>query len=94
MATSSLHVSNLSWVTSDDTLEEVFSEFGEVLNAYVMRDKDTGRSRAFGIVTFSNAEEAELAKTRMNNQEIAIIVYATKFVYTQKINIANLRESI
>ncbi|RKK08702.1 hypothetical protein BFJ63_vAg10013 [Fusarium oxysporum f. sp. narcissi] len=70
MATSSLCVNNLSRDTSDDTLEEVFSEFGEVLNAHVMRDRDTGRSRMFGIVTFSNAEEAELALSKMNNQEL------------------------
>ncbi|KAI1044301.1 hypothetical protein LB504_013022 [Fusarium proliferatum] len=61
--------SNISWHTTEDTLREVFSEYGEVTDTTVMRDVDTGRSRHFGFVTFETFEEACLARERLNNQE-------------------------
>ncbi|CAE6405710.1 unnamed protein product [Rhizoctonia solani] len=56
-----VYVGNLSWNTTDDTLRQAFSEYGNVLDSIVMRDRDTGRSRGFGFVTFSNSNEAEAA---------------------------------
>nr|RBQ91845.1 hypothetical protein FVER53263_20968 [Fusarium verticillioides] len=70
MAAPVLVIDNIAKDTDEETLMQVFSEYGEVLNTIVMRDADTGRSRHFGFVTFSTAEEAEMARTRMHNQEL------------------------
>ena len=56
-----LYVGNLSWNTTDDTLRQAFSEFGQVLDSIVMRDRETGRSRGFGFVTFGSDPEAQAA---------------------------------
>jgi len=62
--------SNLSWNTTDETLRQAFSEFGQVVDSIVMRDRDTGRSRGFGFVTFSNGGEADAAISGLNEQEL------------------------
>ncbi|KAF5661405.1 glycine-rich RNA-binding protein [Fusarium heterosporum] len=66
---SKLFVGGLSWATTSDTLRSKFSEFGEVTDAIVMTDRETGRSRGFGFVTFSNSEESSMAVNAMNEQE-------------------------
>ncbi|KAA1475174.1 RNA-binding domain-containing protein, partial [Dentipellis sp. KUC8613] len=61
---------NLSWNTTDDTLRQAFSEFGQILDSIVMRDRETGRSRGFGFVTYSTSEEADTAINNLNEQEL------------------------
>ncbi|KAJ6593693.1 hypothetical protein B0H19DRAFT_31395 [Mycena capillaripes] len=65
-----VYVGNLSWSTTDDTLRNAFSEFGQVLDSIVMRDRDTGRSRGFGFVTFGSSQEAESAIANLNEQDL------------------------
>jgi len=65
-----VYVGNLSWNTTDETLRQAFSDFGQVLDSIVMRDRDTGRSRGFGFVTFSSNGEAEAAIGGLNEQEL------------------------
>jgi RNA recognition motif-containing protein len=64
-----LFVGGLSWGTTDDTLREAFERFGEVTEARVVMDRETGRSRGFGFVSFASAADAEAA-TAMDNQPI------------------------
>ncbi|RIB08126.1 hypothetical protein C2G38_2022237 [Gigaspora rosea] len=64
-----LFVGGLSWGTDDYTLRNRFEEYGNVEDAVVICDRDTGRSRGFGFVTFSSNEEAECAIQNMNEQE-------------------------
>jgi RNA recognition motif-containing protein len=52
-------VGGLPWAVDNDRLMEVFNEFGAVLDARVIYDKETERSRGFGFVTFADAEDAE-----------------------------------
>ena len=66
---SKLFIGGLSWSTDDVTLRSRFEEFGQVDEAVVVKDRDTGRSRGFGFVRFSNSDEAEAAMKAMNNQE-------------------------
>ncbi|XP_021968013.1 heterogeneous nuclear ribonucleoprotein 27C isoform X1 [Folsomia candida] len=49
-----LFIGGLSWETTIDGLQRYFSRFGEVVDAVVMKNPDTGRSRGFGFVTFSD----------------------------------------
>jgi len=62
--------SNLSWNTTDETLNTAFSQFGKVLDSIVMRDRDTGRSRGFGFVTYGTPTEADAAIENLNDQEL------------------------
>jgi len=61
---------NLSWNTTDQTLREVFGQYGQVLDSIVMRDRETGRSRGFGFVTYSTEGDAQQAIGIMNDQEL------------------------
>jgi heterogeneous nuclear ribonucleoprotein A1/A3 len=56
-----LYVGGLAWATDNAGLEKVFSAFGEVEEAKVIMDRETGRSRGFGFVTFVEAGDAEKA---------------------------------
>ena len=53
-----LYVGGLSWDTNEQGLREAFTQFGEVEEAAVITDRDTGRSRGFGFVTFSDDDAA------------------------------------
>ena len=64
---SKLFIGGLSWDTNDDTLRSKFEEFGQVEEAVVVRDRDTGRSRGFGFVRFLQEDDAENAIQNMNN---------------------------
>jgi len=64
-----LFVGGLSWGTNDEALRQKFEEYGQVEDAIVIRDRDTGRSRGFGFVTFSTDEDASKAIDGMNDQE-------------------------
>ncbi len=65
-----LFVGGLSWNTTDEGLRTAFEEFGEVTDAKVITDRDTGRSRGFGFVTFSSEEDAEGAVEGMNGARL------------------------
>ncbi|SPJ79504.1 related to glycine-rich RNA-binding protein [Fusarium torulosum] len=67
---SKLYVGNLSWNTTDELLREAFSAFGNVTDSIIMRDRDTGRARGFGFVTFSSEDEATAAVNGLNEQEL------------------------
>jgi len=61
-----LYVGNLSWDTNDLGLRETFEAFGEVSDAVVISDRETGRSRGVGFVTFVDDEPAREAITKMD----------------------------
>jgi len=65
-----LFVGSLGWNTKDEVLREAFARFGEVTEAKVITDRETGRSRGFGFVTFANPEDADAAVAEMNGAEL------------------------
>jgi cold-inducible RNA-binding protein len=65
-----LYVGNLSFDTNDQDLREAFSAAGNVTDVIVMSDKMTGRSRGFGFVTMSTAEEAQAAISQFNGKPL------------------------
>lgn len=61
-----IYVSNLSYGTSSDSLQNLFSEYGEVSSARIITDRETGRSRGFGFVDMPNDEEGQKAIEELN----------------------------
>lgn len=65
-----LFVGGLSWGTNDDGLREAFSRFGQISEARVIMDRETGRSRGFGFITFDDDQDAINAMNEMNGKEL------------------------
>jgi RNA recognition motif-containing protein len=65
-----LYVGNLSFNTTEQDLEARFSEFGTVQSANLIEDRETGRSRGFGFVEMSSAEEAQAAIAALDGQDM------------------------
>ncbi|MDB5079702.1 MAG: RNA-binding protein [Chloroflexi bacterium] len=64
--TKKLYVGGLSYDTSDDSLQNLFTQAGTVDSARVIIDRDSGRSKGFGFVEMSNDSEASRAITLLN----------------------------
>lgn len=64
-----LFVGSLPWSVNNDSLRELFAQYGEITDATVITDRDSGRSKGFGFVTFSNEESAQKA-LEMDGREI------------------------
>ena len=65
-----LFVGSLSWDTNDDGLRSAFGIHGEISEAVVISDRDSGRSRGFGFVTFDDDESADKAVAALNGTEL------------------------
>jgi len=63
---SKLFVGNLSFSTTEDQLQEAFGQFGNVVEAKIILDRDTGRPRGFGFVTMDSENSAQEAIDGMN----------------------------
>ncbi|KAL6519383.1 hypothetical protein OROGR_018703 [Orobanche gracilis] len=65
-----VYVGNLSWEVDKLTLETLFSEQGRVMEAFVVYDRESGRSRGFGFVTYSSSDEVNKAIVALNGMKI------------------------
>ena len=65
-----IYVGNLTFRTTSEELESLFSQHGSVTRAAVITDRETGRSRGFGFVEMSTAEEAKAAIEALNGQNV------------------------
>jgi cold-inducible RNA-binding protein len=65
-----IYVGNLSFNTDDTQLNSIFSPFGTVSSARVIKDKFTDRSRGFGFVEMDNNEEADKAIAALNGKDV------------------------
>ncbi|KAK4712377.1 hypothetical protein R3W88_006890 [Solanum pinnatisectum] len=70
MSSSKLFVGGLSYGTDESSLKETFSQYGEVIEARVILDRETGRSRGFGFISFPSSEEATSAMQAMDGQDL------------------------
>lgn len=64
-----IYVSNLSWGTKSDSLQDLFSQYGEVTSANIITDRETGRSRGFGFVEMPNDNEGQAAINALNETD-------------------------
>ncbi|TGM03786.1 RNA-binding protein [Leptospira barantonii] len=67
---SKLFVGGLSWSTTDQTLRQVFEAHGAIQEANIVVDRETGRSRGFGFVTFIDSNSAKAALSELNGKDL------------------------
>jgi RNA recognition motif-containing protein len=64
-----LYVGNLSYSVTSQSLEQLFSQYGQVRSAEVIQDRDTGRSKGFGFVEMADDNAAQEAIRNLNDKE-------------------------
>lgn len=69
MQKNKLFVGSLPWSINSDSLRELFAQYGEITEAVVIMDRDSGRSKGFGFVEFTTEEAAQKA-LEMDGREV------------------------
>ena len=64
-----LYVGNLNYRTEQESLRSLFAQYGDVVSATILTDRDTGRSRGFGFVEMGDADAATAAIQGLNGTE-------------------------
>ena len=64
-----IYCANLPYRSRDEDLAEIFSEYGEVVSAKIILDRETNRSRGFGFGEMSSDEDAKKAIEGLNGKE-------------------------
>lgn len=65
-----IYVGNLTFTTDSSALERMFAEYGSVIRAQVVTDRDTGRSRGFGFVEMASTDVAQKAIEALDGKNI------------------------
>jgi cold-inducible RNA-binding protein len=65
-----IYVGNLPFSATSENLNELFAKFGTVDSAKIVMDRDTGRSKGFGFVEMSSADEAAAAIEKLNGSDM------------------------
>ena len=65
-----IYVGNLSWTMTDDDLSNLFTQYGSVTSAKILKDKMNGRSKGFGFVEMEDEEAAKTAIANLNETEV------------------------
>jgi RNA recognition motif-containing protein len=65
-----LFVGNLDWGATEEQLQSMFAEYGQIEEAVVITDKISGRSKGFGFVTFTNDADADKAIAELDGKEL------------------------
>jgi cold-inducible RNA-binding protein len=66
-----IFVGNLDFNVSEDELRNLFAAYGAVDRVTILTDRDTGRSRGFGFVEMTNAEDGEKAIAALNGTQLS-----------------------
>ncbi len=64
-----IYVGNLSYSVTENHLRDLSSEYGEVKDVVIIKDSDTGKSKGFGFIEFSNQSEVKKAIDSLNGKE-------------------------
>jgi len=65
-----LYVSNLSFQTTEESLNEMFSNYGKVNSVKIILDRETQRSRGFAFIEMSSDDEGKEALSALNNKDV------------------------
>jgi len=65
-----LFVGSLPWSVDDQKLQDTFEEYGNVVSAKVITDRETRRSRGFGFIEMEDSSEAQTAMNALNESEL------------------------
>ncbi|NDE10595.1 MAG: RNA-binding protein [Chitinophagia bacterium] len=65
-----IYVGNLSWTMTDEDLSNLFTQFGTVSSAKILKDKMNGRSKGFGFVEMEDEEASKAAIAGLNETEV------------------------
>lgn len=65
-----LYVGNLPWSVDDNALKELFTSYGDIEEAVLIKDKFSGRSKGFGFVTFTDDAAAQKAIEEMHEKDV------------------------
>lgn len=65
-----IYIGNLSYTTTEERLTELFSEFGEVISASIIKDRDTSQSKGFGFVELSDEADCDGAISKLSGKEV------------------------
>lgn len=65
-----LFVAGLPWSVDDEQLRDLFSQYGAIISAKVIIDRDTNRSKGFGFVEFNSAEDANNALKALDGSDL------------------------
>lgn len=67
---SKLYVGNLSFNTTESDLRDAFGVHGSLSDVFIAMDRESGRPRGFAFVTYSTAEESQIAAEKMNGTDL------------------------
>jgi len=65
-----IYAGNLSYKMTDDSLQKLFEQHGQVASVKIIRDRETGRSKGFGFVEMADGDEADKAIQSLNGTEV------------------------
>ncbi len=65
-----IFISNISFKVREQSLNELFSQYGEVTSVRIIKDKETRRSKGYGFVEMANDQEANAAIAALNETEL------------------------
>lgn len=65
-----IYVGNLTFGTDNAELESLFAQYGQVTDAQVIKDRETGRSRGFGFVEMGSTDDAQKAINELNGKDL------------------------
>ncbi len=65
-----IHIGNLSFSTTENSLKEAFSKFGDVASVSIIKDKFSGASKGFGFVEMNEEAQAEQAILKLNGSNL------------------------
>ena len=65
-----LYVSNISYNMTEEDLQQIFEQHGEVVRVHIVKDRETGRSKGFAFVEMGSEAAGDAAVEGLNNQQV------------------------
>ncbi len=81
-----IYVGNMSYNTTEEQLNDLFSEYGEIVESKIIYDKMTQRSKGFGFITFQETESCQNSIDAINGKEVEGRVLKVNFAHDKPRN--------